>query len=300
MRIKPFYKIGLFLLIIPLVILGIDILTRKFNQEPIVEFDGIRSFQDVEYQVALGPRTPGSRAHLDVINWIIKELEDNKWKVELQEGIIMDQQIQNIIARKGSGHPLIILGAHYDSRLKADKDPDINNRDQAVPGANDGASGVAILLELSRVLEGINSGQVWLVFFDAEDQGYLPGWDWILGSRYFVTQLQDEPDAVVIVDMLGDSDLNIYFEHNSNRLISQAIWDQAKMLKLEDHFIPEEKYSILDDHTPFLEKGYPAVDIIDFDYPYWHTISDTPDKVSPSSLQAVGKTLQRWIINQYQ
>ncbi len=164
-----------------------------------------------------------------------------------------------------------------------------------VPGANDGASGVAVLLELARTLPE-DTVPVWLVFFDAEDNGRITGWDWILGSRAFVEEIEVNPQAVVIVDMIGDADLNIHLEKNSNLEIRTEIWGMAERLGYGDVFINTEKYAMLDDHTPFLEAGIPAVDIIDFDYPYWHTIADTPDKVSAKSLLAVGDTLWHWVV----
>ncbi|MEW5828997.1 MAG: M28 family peptidase, partial [Chloroflexota bacterium] len=190
--------------------------------------------------------------------------------------------------------PVVILGAHYDSRRVADQDPDPSKRDRPVPGANDGASGVAVLLEIARVLPA-DSLPVWLVFFDAEDDGDLPGSDWILGSRAFADSLTVRPQAVVIVDMIGDADLNLYQERNSDPALTQAIWSQAAALGYETAFIPQPKYRMLDDHIPFKQLGLTVVDIIDFDYPYWHTTKDTPDKVSAESLQIVGETLLRWI-----
>ena len=207
----------------------------------------------------------------------------------------MDQPVRNVIAKRGTGAPWTILGAHYDSRLKADHDPDPANHDQPVPGANDGASGVAVLLEVARVLPEELEGEVWLAFFDVEDQGQLPGWDWILGSRALADSLEGKPDAVIVVDMIGDADLNIYQENNSDPGLTAEIWDIAARLGYADQFIPQTKFSMLDDHTPFLEKGIRAIDIIDFDYPYWHTIGDTADKVSASSLQAVGDTVLHWL-----
>ena len=190
--------------------------------------------------------------------------------------------------------PQIILGAHYDTRMFADNDPDPAKRLDPVPGANDGASGVAVLLELARVLPK-DSVPVWLVFFDAEDNGRIEGWDWILGSQAFVDEMDFRPQAVVVVDMIGDADQNIYIERNSNPVLVKEIWDVASGLGYEQSFIPEAKYSMFDDHTPFLQAGIPAVDIIDFDYPYWHTTEDTADKVSAESLEVVGSTLQEWV-----
>ncbi len=260
-------------------------------------FNGETALQDVQYQVDLGPRTPGSQAHTLEVTWIEQQLTSSGWQVEEQDTTLMGHPIQNIVAKRGpdTQRPWIILGAHYDLRMFADHDPDPALHNQPVPGANDGASGVAVLLELARSFPKNLPAQVWLVFFDAEDQGDIQGWDWILGSRAFAQQLTTQPDAVVVIDMIGDKNLDIYYESNSDQAISQAIWSEAAKAGYQKQFIPQEKYSMEDDHTPFLEKGIRAVDIIDFDYPYWHTTADTADKVSAESLQAVGDTLFRWI-----
>lgn len=260
------------------------------------EFDGPRAYADVERQVAFGPRLPGSQAHAQVVDWLQAELGAYGWSVELQETTYLNQPVKNVIARRGTDQaPWIILGAHFDSRFTADQDPDPDRRADPVPGANDGASGVAVLVELARILPDDLNKQIWLVFFDAEDQGRIPGWDWILGSRAFVEQLSGSPDSVIIVDMIGDADLNIYKERNSDPELTDEIWQAAAEQGHANVFIPDYGYSILDDHTPFLEKGLRAIDIIDFDYPYWHTVEDTPDKVSGESLQAVGDTLLYWL-----
>jgi hypothetical protein len=104
------------------------------------------------------------------------------------------------------------------------------------------------------------------------------------------------PEAMVLVDMIGDVDLNVYIERNSDPTLVSEIWGVAAELGYEESIIPMPKYSMLDDHTPFLEAGIPAVDMIDFDYPYWHTTADTPDKVSAESLGIIGETLQTWIM----
>ncbi len=261
-----------------------------------VSFDGLRAYADVQTQVAFGPRMPGSDGHAQVQAWMRAELESAGWQVEIQTSEALGHPVQNIVAKRGDTSPKIILGAHYDSRMFADNDPNPANHNQPVPAANDGASGVAVLLEIARTLPK-DSVPTWLVFFDAEDNGRIEGWDWILGSREFVKNNVLQPRAVVVVDMIGDSDLNIYKERNSDTEITESIWGVAKDLGYAQ-FIPEYKYSMEDDHTPFLEAGIPAVDIIDFDYPYWHTLEDTPDKVSAESLEAVGRTLWTWINQQ--
>jgi Zn-dependent M28 family amino/carboxypeptidase len=274
----------------------------QVNPSSPQEFDGEQALKDVEYQIALGPRVPESTAHDQIVNWIQSQLKEAGWSVEVQETQRMGHPIQNVVGKWGEGTPWIILGAHYDSRLAADQDPNQEYRSLPVPGANDGASGVAVLLELARALPShlekqANAGQIWVVFFDAEDNGNLPGWDWLLGSQAFVDGLNGKPSAVVVVDMIGDKDLNIYQEKNSSRNLIDEIWSQAAELGYSAQFIPKFKFSMIDDHTPFLNAGIPAVDIIDFDYPYWHTRADTPDKVSAQSLKVVGDTLLAWLIS---
>lgn len=297
-KIRPVIWALILAVVTPLLILGVNWIFKPPFAAQDLKFDGERAFRDVEQQLAFGPRLPGSPAHAQFVNWAMEELSNHGWKVELQEGEISGQSIRNILAKRGTGAPWIILSAHYDSRQFASEDPDPQRRQQPVPGANDGASGVAVLMELARTLPPKDSGQIWLVFFDAEDQGNIPGWDWILGSRLFVQLLEGEPDAVVVVDMIGDKDLNIFKEKHSTQALNDAIWAIAAELGYESYFIPEYKYQILDDHLPFLQKGIPAVDLIDFDYAYWHTTHDTADKVSPHSLQVVGDTLWEWIHQQ--
>ena len=266
------------------------------NVEPApVSFDSSRAYADVQTQVDFGPRIPETDGHAKTRAWMIAELESAGWIVDVHESERMGHPIYNIIAKRNAEPPQIILGAHYDTRMIADHDPDLTKRAEPVPGANDGASGVAVLLELARSLPA-DTVPVWLVFFDTEDNGRIEGWDWILGSRAFAEEIPIRPEAVVIVDMIGDADLNIHLEKNSDVAIRTEIWGTANKLGYGKQFINTEKFSMLDDHTPFLEAGIPAVDLIDFDYPYWHTTQDTPDKVSAESLQAVGDTLWHWVV----
>jgi hypothetical protein len=263
-------------------------------------FIGERALVDAAYQMELGPRTPGSEAHEGVRDYIAGILSETGWQVETPAAEMLGHPIHNIIAKRdgAEGGPWIIVGAHYDSRFFADQDADLANRLLPVPGANDGASGVAVLLELARVLPEQTNATIWLAFFDAEDNGGIEGWDWILGSRALADSLEGQPDAVVIVDMIGDADLQIYLERNSTPELAAEIWAQAAALGHDDVFINSVKFSMLDDHTPFLAAGIPAVDLIDFDYPYWHTRQDTLDKLSAQSLQVVGETVLAWLLTQ--
>ncbi len=283
------------LIILFIAILALLAAWRLWPAPAAKSFDGGRAFQDVQYQVALGPRLPGSEAHARAVDWMSASLKDAGWLVELQETTRMDHPIRNVIAKRGTSGPWIIIGAHYDSRMKADHDPDVSLRETPVPAANDGAAGVAVLLELARTLPKDLNKQVWLVMLDAEDQGGLPGWDWILGSQVLAESLTGKPDAVVIIDMIGDADLNVYQERNSDPQLTQQIWQAAADLGYAQQIIPQPKYQMLDDHIPFLQKGIPAVDMIDFDYKYWHTTQDTPDKVSPISMKIIGETLTKWL-----
>lgn len=262
-------------------------------------FNAERAYADLKTQVDFGPRIPGSEGHAQVQEWIRSQLQSAGWTVETQSSTQSGHPVANLIARRDDRPPEILLGAHYDTRIFADRDPDPSLQSQPVPGANDGASGVAVLLELARSLPA-DTPSIWLVFFDAEDNGHIQDWDWLLGSRAFVAENPISPRAVVILDMIGDSDLDLYFEQNSNPALRAEIWAVAARLGYSDSFIARPKYSLLDDHTPFLEAGIPAVDIIDFNYPYWHTAQDTVDKTSAQSLGIVGSTVQAWIMGQIQ
>jgi len=270
------------------------------NSSP--EFDGENALKLVEKQLTFGNRAVGETGHRKVGDWIGDELVENGWEVEFQELNYKGKPIRNIIGKYGSGDPWLIIGAHYDNRLIADNDPLIANRNKPVPGANDGGSGVAVLLEISRIIpkmaknNQLKFANIWLVFFDAEDNGNIPGWEWSLGSQAFVENLRTYPDAVVVVDMIGDRDLNICFEGNSNLNLLRSIWAMANDLGYGKYFDNERICYILDDHTAFLKAGIPSVDIIDIDYDYWHTIDDTLDKVSAESLQVIGDTLINWMI----
>lgn len=261
----------------------------------VVTFDGGEAYAWVTRQCDLGYRSPGTEVHRQTGNLIAATLMGLGWDVETQDFDYMGVTIRNILARRGSG-PAVLLGAHYDTRRQADRE------DPAVPvmGANDGASGVAVLLELARVLDVESAGkQVYLAFFDAEDDGNLDGWDWIVGSTYMAEHWSSKSEpplqAMVLVDMVGDQDLQLFFERNSDAALSAEIWGIADALGHGDKFIPQYRHSLLDDHIPFVRLGIPAVDIIDFDYPYWHTTQDTPDKVSPDSLAVVGRTIESWL-----
>ncbi len=260
-------------------------------------FSGDEAYAWVEAQCDLGYRIPGTAEHWAAGDLIIEQLDALGWEVREQTFDYMGVTVRNLLAWAGDG-PAILLGAHYDTRSSADEE------DPSVPvmGANDGASGVAVLLELARVLNVEQTdGRVYLAFFDAEDGGRLDGWDWIVGSSYMAARWGEDGetplDAMVLVDMIGDRGLQVYYEHNSDPHLSRAIWQTADSLGYSAWIIPELKYAMLDDHIPFVQRGIPSALMIDFDYPYWHTTQDTPDKVAPESLEMIGHTLQVWLEN---
>jgi len=258
-------------------------------------FNGDLAYQHVLAQIQIGPRPTGSEAGWATGDFIMAELEKAGWQVESQEFVFKGVTGRNVIGKLGRG-PIIILGAHYDTRPAADKDPDPAQQSEWIEGANDGASGVAVLLELARALDPDRlKNEIWLAFFDAEDRGRLEEWPFSVGARHMAENLTVNPQSVVVVDMVGDADQQLFFEQNSTEALRNEVWAVAAELGYEAYFIPQPKYTIIDDHLPFLERGIPAIDIIDFDYPYWHTVADTADKVSPASLERVGRTLEAWL-----
>jgi glutaminyl-peptide cyclotransferase len=261
--------------------------------EPL-DFDGGMALAAAKEQVDMGPRHPGSEGHAQVQGWIRDRVGAEGWQVVDQPFEYAGVALRNVVASHADlGGPLVVLGAHYDTRPMADRD--VARPEAPVPGANDGASGVAVLVELARVLpsDGL-ACEIRLAFFDGEDSGRIAGWDWILGSRHMAANLEAEPQAVIVVDMVGDRDLRLPREGNSDPALVDAIWSAAQRAGLAA-FVDEVGPAMLDDHTPFLERGWPAIDIIDFTYPYWHTTEDTLDKLSAESLGQVGRAIQFWL-----
>jgi glutaminyl-peptide cyclotransferase len=140
---------------------------------------------------------------------------------------------------------------------------------------------------------------VWLVFFDGEDRGDLGGWEWAVGSEHLAQRLTREPqnriEYAIIVDMVGDADQDIYYEWSSSLWLKEQLWALAHDLGYGEYFIATHRHHIIDDHTPFLKIGIPAVLLIDFDYPYWHTLDDTPQRLDHRSLHRVGHLLKSWL-----
>jgi Zn-dependent M28 family amino/carboxypeptidase len=233
---------------------------------------------------------------------ISETFEAAGWNVALQNFTYMDVDCVNIVATWASSTSApIILGAHYDTRPQATSDSDPVNRTKPVLGANDGASGVAVLMELANSLPMDVRSNVEMVLFDAEDSGQIDGWDWIQGSTYYVSQLSSARrtsiEAMVLVDMVGDENLRLPREGSSTTSLQNTIWSIADQLGHNDTFLDTSGASIIDDHRPFLDAGIPAVDLIHYPFPQtWHTLEDTPDKCSAESLQTVGEVLEVFVV----
>ncbi len=262
-------------------------------------FSGDLAYRHVLAQMAIGPRITGSAGAQQCADYIAAELRRQGWEVEEQHFSFRGVAVRNVVGVRGQG-PAVLFGAHYDTRRYADRDPDPARRQEPVPGANDGASGVAVLLELARVLGREELPvQVRLAFFDAEDNGGIDGWPFSVGAGYLAYSIEPQDlRYVVVVDMVGDAQQQLYWERNSEPALRREIWALAAELGYGDVFTPTVRHSLVDDHRPFAARGIPAVVIIDFDYPYWHTVADMADKVAPESLERVGRVLEEMVRRQ--
>lgn len=272
---------------------------------PVTQFDGKQAFEHLLVQEAMGPRIPGTPGQQKFLQWAEELLKDYGWEVRRQDFEAYYQQkgevlpMTNLVATRYphiEDRPLILLGTHFDTRAFADEDPD--HPDMPVPGAHDGASGVAVLIETARIISEyynlLPEYNIALLLFDGEDGGITSRY-FCMGSRWFVRNdhLVDDIEFAVILDMIGNKDLQIFKEKRSydhSPELVRSFWREGRR-HYPENFYSEVKYEIYDDHVPFIDRGIPAFLVIDFDYPYWHTIQDTADKCSPDSLQAVGDVL---------
>jgi glutaminyl-peptide cyclotransferase len=270
------------------------------------EFDGAQAMSYVENQMAFGPRVPNSEGHRRTGDWILERLRmtaDSVWEQPFlhvtEDGDTL--RLRNLCGKfRPEQAERVLYVAHWDTRPRADRSANLGAQRLPVPGANDGASGVAVLLAIADALALLPPVYgVDLLFVDGEDYGdFGAAEDVLIGSRYYSEHLDPEvpnPLFAVVWDMVGDSDLTIYQEYNSLRgapEVVQRVWAQAEELGYGRIFRQERGRTITDDHVPLLEVGIRAIDVIDLDYGlnnrYWHTLEDTVDKLSVESLQAVG------------
>lgn len=245
----------------------------------------------VRTQVDFGPRPSGSAALQKCREWLLKELqgfgyevEDDAFDAQTPYGAI---RMHNLIARKGKGNKgVIALASHYETKLMEGKN---------FVGANDGGSSTGLLLELARVLAGHREGlDYWFVFLDGEEA--FVEWstfDSTYGSRHLARRWKQDGTAgrikaLVLLDMIGDRDLGLFRESNSTKWLMDLVWASARDNGLAD-ILSNTNAAVEDDHVPFLDAGIPSVDIIDLDYPPWHTEGDTIDKLSAENMAKVGR-----------
>ena len=292
----------------------IVIVSLNCNTVPL-DFDGEKAYNYLLEQCQFGPRNPGSKGHAATKKYITDNLSQLADSVFIQNftyniyGLEGEYEGANIIARfNPKANFQVLIGAHWDTRPFADRDDSKENINKPIIGANDGASGVAILLELANILNNNHpSIGVNLVFFDAEDSGRSGiNEPYCKGSIYFSKNLPILGiNEAIILDMVGDKQLSLPIERYSYKYhpkLVRSLWDRAKELSLSA-FKGSLGPAIYDDHMPLNEyAGIPAIDIIDFRYPnshenYWHTTNDTPDKCSAKSLEQVGKLMVDYIYN---
>ena len=265
----------------------------------VPRFDSARAWKDLEAQVAFGPRPAGSAALQKTRDYILAELK--KSGIEARQQIFIaktplgETSMANIIATIPGRRPeRVAIASHYDTKRTPFTSPSGATVTRFV-GASDGASSTAALIELARVLTARqNEFTLELIFFDGEEA--VVEWsrnnDNTYGSRHYVAAAQQggtlkDLRALILLDMIGDRNLLIRRDAVSTRWLVDIVWNAAVRIGHRAVFLDEET-SIDDDHVPFLSAGVPAVDIIDLDYPAWHTPDDTLDNVSARSLQIVG------------
>lgn len=290
-----------------------------------LDFDKNKAYSHVENQLDFGNRIPGTDARVNCAKYFVSEAQkvDSQITAIYHNFSVHSVDCQNVLIKMNEDkNNIVILGAHYDSRAKATHDPLSANRIKPVPGANDGASGVAVLLELISVFNERKDDldcQIWFLFFDAEDQGYdgvdygLSDWYFCEGSDKFVDDIdnyynadEEDFDCMILLDMVGGENLQFINELHSTSSLLSELFEVGRQLGYTKEF-PENPISnsITDDHQAFLYIGIPAADlIIQFwdapdAWPYWHTTSDDITHISRDSLEVTGKTVEQFIYNNY-
>jgi glutaminyl-peptide cyclotransferase len=280
--------------------------------------DGKRAYTYLEEICKIGPRTAGSKANERQRLMVEKHFEKMGGVISRQEWKIphpRTRQMLTLVNLIGSWNPdkreRVVIGAHYDTRPFADQEDDPEHQDKPFIGANDGASGVALLMEIAHHLKNMNTPWgVDLVLFDAEELVYgnrdnLVG-EYFLGSKQFAKKYRAQAtqrrpqyryDYGIVLDMVGGTNLQIGQEPKSveyaPRLV-EHLWAVAQGLRIRS-FRNQFSQEVMDDHLPLNEVGIPTVDLIDFTYPHWHRITDTPENCSPKSLEDVGRVITMWL-----
>ena len=277
-------------------------------------FDADSAYSYVARQVDFGPRVPNTEAHRKAGDWLVSELKRHGAEVIEQTPVLAafdgtQLNTRNIFASfRPEASRRLLLAAHWDCRPWADADPDPSKHTQAVDGANDGASGVGVLLEAARQMKTLNPGiGVDILFVDAEDWG-AEGDDssWALGTKYFANHLPYAgyaPEGAVVLDMVGAPDAVFpreYFSQTNAPQLVDAFWSAAARAGHSDLFPQTMGSAVTDDHVELLRAGIPAIDIIDYRNgsgfcPQWHTSADDMSGISRETLRKVGETLLQFV-----
>lgn len=259
-------------------------------------------------QCSFGTREPGSRGYEATKAYLVEEMKKHCENVRLQpfshRWSVTGKSVAmaNVIGEQNwkDAKIRILLLAHWDTRPTSDMDSS-DHYHKPIMGANDGASGVAVLLELMRATKGRLPKDVGVMYLmtDGEDLGPELN-EMFLGARFFAKNMPSpRPDYGILLDMVGDKNLRIPMEPNSQRYaptLLREFYLNAATIGLKDTFPMTMGPIIEDDHIPLNEAGLPTIDLIDFDYPYWHTQQDTVDKCSPESLNKVGMAMESWLL----
>lgn len=277
-------------------------------------FNSTSAYNFIADQCAFGYRIPGTESNDNCADWIAGKLEEYNFTADLQNftgnaGYLNGKALHNIIGTKqGTTNATLVLAAHYDTRPWADRPEYYGEQQYANPnvpvmGANDGGSGVAVLLELARLLASQNlTITIKMMFFDGEDSGYYGNANtWCLGSAYAASKVSSEEITninkcgFILLDIVGDKNLSLPKEKNSNESLQGIIWNVAYLANATQ-FKNYTGGAVTDDHVPFKNAGVKAVDIIHLPFPStWHTTRDTIENISEGSLYAVGDVVEKTI-----
>ena len=268
----------------------------------------------VEKQVSFGPRVPGTEAHRLCGDWLSAKLKGFGAEVTEQTATLNTFDgtripMRNIFARiNPTAEKRILMFAHWDCRPWADQDPDPEKHSSPIDGANDGASGIGVLLELARILSGMTGDTgIDILLCDAEDWGEESNDEsWALGARHFASNLPSKgytPSAAILLDMVGAPDATFmreYFSQLADPALADEIWSIAKSLGYGDMFVNRMGSAVNDDHVELIKAGIPAIDIIDYRegsgfFSGWHTSADNMGCISRETLGAVGNVLETYI-----
>ncbi|MDE6342370.1 MAG: M28 family peptidase [Muribaculaceae bacterium] len=272
------------------------------------------AYSYVQRQVDFGPRVPGNEAHAACGDWLAETLRAAGAEVTVQTATLTGFDgasipMRNIFARLNpDADERVLLLAHWDSRPWADHDPDPAKHSSPIDGANDGASGAGVLLEIARIAKeaGIAKG-IDILLCDAEDRGTENNDEsWAMGTRYFAANLPEKgymPSAAILLDMVGAPDATFmreYFSQRSNPALADEIWAIAHSLGYAGNFPNRMGSAVNDDHVELIKAGIPAIDIIDYRegegfFSGWHTTADNMDAISKETLEKVGRVIETYL-----